>query len=130
MSDWYARHFGRGTQQPQTRPTYPQARQDQQQQQVPMQYVGRTVPQQQQPPAGYQPPGTIRVTMDNLWDAMQNWRGGPAHKTDPYPCPNCGSNNFSSRATSIMRGPPPAPHCFDCGFNGLFEQGLQSTWQS
>ncbi len=37
-------------------------------------------------------------------------------------CPSCGSNLYFSRAQGIRRGPPPAPQCGECGYNGLFEQ--------
>jgi hypothetical protein len=119
MSDWYARRLARartqapvGGQVPAPRPAY----------------------QQQRPPPGYipQPDHTSApVTIDNLWGAMQVWRGGKAHKVDPDPCPQCGSNQYFSRTGSeIRRGPPPAPHCFSCGYNGMFEQGLASSWNA
>ena len=70
-----------------------------------------------------------KVTMDNLWDSMQHWRGGKAHKIDAQPCPHCGSDKYYSRdGDGPRRGPPPAPHCFECGFNGMFEQGLATSW--
>lgn len=127
MSDWYQRKFGRptGGGQRQAPPVN-----------APRQAYGNTTGtnntnqfvQFQQQPTQIDP-RTQKVTIGNLWDAMQNWRGGPAHRTDPNPCPNCGSKNFSARTTGIMRGPPPAPHCFNCGYNGMFEQGLASSWQ-
>jgi hypothetical protein len=70
-----------------------------------------------------------KVTIDNLWGAMQTWRGGKAHKIDSEPCPECGSPNFYSRTDGARRGPPPAPHCFACGYNGMFQQGLMTSWQ-
>lgn len=76
------------------------------------------------------PPQREPVTVGNMWNAMQVWRGGKAHKVDAYPCPNCGSDKFYSRTgAEARRGPAPAPHCFECGYNGLFDQGLASTWQ-
>lgn len=92
-----------------------------------------------QQPTPYPPGGNVyvqpqpqptqeKVTIENLWGAMQQWRGGKAHKVDPYPCPECGSANFSSRSEGAMRGPPPAPHCFNCGYNGMFTQGLATSW--
>jgi hypothetical protein len=47
---------------------------------------------------------------------------GHAAKADPYPCPNCGSNNYFSRKGSGAYGAAPAPHCFGCGYNGRFTQ--------
>jgi predicted nucleic-acid-binding Zn-ribbon protein len=82
--------------------------------------VTQQVPQQPQPPP--------EVTIDNLFDAMKFWKGGPGAKTDPDPCPNCGSNQYFSRAVS-RRGPAPAPHCYNCGYNdGMFTQGEATTW--
>lgn len=115
-SSWYARKFGGQRQQPQQRP--------------PPGYV----PQQQQQPEAFarfqpqvQPP---KVTPENLWHAMQEWRGGKAHKIDADPCPECGSSRYYSRTgEGTLRGPPPAPHCFDCGYNGMFQQGLPTSWQ-
>jgi hypothetical protein len=68
--------------------------------------------------------------MENLWEMAGYWvHGGPAHKIDREPCPQCGSNHFYSRTNGkAQRGPAPAPHCFDCGYNGMFDQGLESTW--
>jgi hypothetical protein len=70
-----------------------------------------------------------RVTTENLFQMAGHWQGGPAHKADPDPCPECGSNQYFSRAAKFSRLPPPAPHCYNCGFNGgLFTQGDASTW--
>jgi predicted nucleic-acid-binding Zn-ribbon protein len=94
-------------------------------------YTTQTYPQQQLPavqqmPQQPQPPP--QVTMENLFDAMKFWKGGPAAKTDPDPCPNCGSGQYFSRAIG-RRGPPPAPHCYNCGYNeGMFTQGEATTW--
>jgi hypothetical protein len=83
------------------------------------------LPHQQPPPPPQPPP---QVTMDNLWESMKFWKGGQAHKIDREPCPNCGSNQYYSRAVG-KRGPPPAPHCYNCGYNdGLFTQGEATTW--
>lgn len=94
---------------------------------VPQQPQQQQLPVTQQVP--HQPEAPQHVTMDNLFDAMKFWRGGPAAKTDPDPCPNCGSNQFFSRSTGSRRGPPPAPHCYNCGFNdGMFTQGEATSW--
>lgn len=54
---------------------------------------------------------------------------GQAHKTDRDPCPQCGSPQYFSRANGSKRMPPPAPHCYNCGYNdGMFDQGLESSW--
>jgi hypothetical protein len=134
---WYARRFAqmRGEQAPPLQARSPQQynypqqypQQPPQQPQYPVQgYPQQQAPgwpQQQQAPL-QQPP----VTIENLWGAMHQWRGGPAHKIDREPCPQCGSNQYFSRAVS-KHGPPPAPHCYNCGYNdGLFTQGEPTTW--
>lgn len=54
---------------------------------------------------------------------------GVAHQLNPNACPSCGANLFYERLTKgPRRGPEPAPHCFSCGYNGLFEQGLAGNW--
>lgn len=87
-----------------------------------------------QPPPGYIPrpdPHSVKTTIENLWGQMLGWQGGKAHKIDPDPCPQCGSNQYFSRTgAEVRRGPPPAPHCFSCGFNGMFDQGLASSWSA
>jgi len=53
---------------------------------------------------------------------------GQGQRLNPDPCPNCGRGLFYADLGKARRGPPPAPHCFNCGFNGLFEQGLEASW--
>ena len=55
---------------------------------------------------------------------------GKGARLNPDPCPNCGGTLFYDDLGLKRRGPPPAPHCFNCGYNGLFEQGLEGNWQS
>ena len=121
MSDWYRNKFGR---QPQARQQYVPFQQQGQPQQPPPGYIPISTPNDGKPP-----PGATNV--HNFWDMMLLWRGGKAHKIDAEPCPQCGSVRYYSRTgEGARRGPPPAPHCFDCGFNGLFDQGMASTWQA
>jgi hypothetical protein len=125
MSDagWYQRKMAQmrsGTlQRPAPQPyqqPQPQYQQPTYQQQAPVQHYQ---PQPQQAPP---------VTIENLFGAMGHWRGGKAHQLDREPCPQCGGNQFYSRSAGARRGPPPAPHCYNCGYNGLFEQGDPTTW--
>lgn len=113
------------------------ARQPMQPQQFPQQpfpqqttpYPQQQYPQQQlryQPEQPVQPP---QVTMDNLWGAMHLWKGGVGHKMNPDPCPNCGSNQWFEHVVENRRGPSPAGHCYNCGYNGgMFTQGDQANW--
>jgi predicted RNA-binding Zn-ribbon protein involved in translation (DUF1610 family) len=116
----------RGLQAPQQRqvqPTMPYQQHPQAYQQPTPAPQWQQQPQYQQP---QQPPPP--VTIANLWDAMKEWRGGKAHRVDAQPCPECGGNQYYSRSDGARRGPPPAPHCYNCGYNGLFEQGEAATW--
>jgi hypothetical protein len=122
MSDgWYQRRVARARQTPAP----------QQQQQYPQQRQAYYPQQQQRPPPGYIPQQPVPTTIGNLWEQMQQWHGGKAHQVDPHPCPECGSDQYFSRTgAEARRGPPPAPHCFACGYNGMFDQGLASTWNA
>lgn len=102
-------------QQPYQQPQQPQWQQHQQ-----------PMPGQHQMPPQTPPPGS--VNHQNFMQMASMWRGGPAMKSDPGGCPECGSPRFYSRAKTVSRGPAPAPHCFDCGFNGMFDQGDPATW--
>ena len=123
MSDWYARRLARHRTE-QGQPMVPYARQAPlQQPPQPPQHV----PFQQAAQEYFEPPKGA-TTVDNLYQMMGRWKGGKAHKIDSEPCPECGSNQYFSRTDGHRRGPPPAPHCYNCGFNGLFTQGLESNW--
>jgi len=115
------------------------ARQPVQPQQFPQQpfpqYREPQYPQQQPQypqPLSYQPEQPVQppqVTMDNLYAAAGHWRGGPAAKTNPDPCPNCGGNQWFQNLSVSTRGPAPAGHCYNCGYNGgMFTQGDQANW--
>lgn len=55
---------------------------------------------------------------------------GVGGRLNPEPCPACGGNQYFATLGAKRRGPEPAPHCYNCGYNGgLFEQGLESSWQ-
>lgn len=109
--NWYARRLG--SPQPQ-RSSYP-----------PTQSAApATTYTPQQTPQGGQ--GVREV--DTIYEAAQYWRGGEAHRTETNSCPRCGGQHYYSRSQGIARGPVPAPMCFDCGYNGMFDQGDPSTW--
>ena len=126
-SDWWARRLGRAPQQQQ-----PQARQQAPvYHQQPSNYPPVQQRQYQQPQAPqYQQSPNIRVTPDNLYEATQYWQGGEAHRKEIYSCPQCGGGHFFSRSSQVSRGPAPAPMCYDCGYNGMFQQGDPSNYSS
>jgi len=123
--DWWARKLGarqtptvspRSSNVPGTPPQAPQALG------VDQQLYARPQPQQFDP-------NTVQVTTENLFHMAGQWKGGIAHRVDTQPCPECGSPQYFSRANGRSRLPPPAPHCYNCGYNGgLFDQGQPDTW--
>lgn len=71
----------------------------------------------------------------SMGDAMRLWRGGEAHRTEGnMQCPACGSKTgytaYSGMGAGAARvnGQQPRPHCFECGYNGSYSQGLESNW--
>lgn len=129
-SGWWAKRLGGGPQRPQPQPQAYQPQQYQAPQGTPYQQqehgaVGAYAQQLER----LQPNGAGQVTTENIFEMARFWKGGPGHKNDPDPCPECGSNQYFSRRARHSRLPPPAPHCYNCGFNGgLFEQGDPTTW--
>lgn len=112
------------------------------QQPVQQQPVAPQPVQQQQPTAPQQQvvqqPGNQQVLDPNrppdaeigMGDALRLWQGGPAAKTEGnLSCPECGSRTgYTEYSRTQMHGGRPRPHCFECGYNGLFSQGLESSW--
>lgn len=73
---------------------------------------------------------TENVTMG---EAMRMWKGGEAMKKEGnMTCPDCGSIYVFSRtgrgANSMINGAHPAPRCYSCGWNGMYDQGSQGNW--
>ena len=91
------------------------------------------MPPQQVQPQQFQVTEPPQVPSEVAWanklsqTAIHARRGGKGHLLNPDPCPECGSPHFYSNL-GPSRGPQPAPHCWNCGYNGLFEQGMPSSW--
>jgi hypothetical protein len=70
--------------------------------------------------------------LSDLLSLQEQGKGQPGQGAleNPDPCPGCGSPLFIENLPGgkKRRGPAPAPHCFSCGWNGLFDQGLESSW--
>lgn len=101
--------------------------------------VGVSVPmvqQQQQVTAGNQRVlDESRAPTDNIsmGEAIRLWKGGEAaRKQGDMSCPECGSQHVFVRTAkggnTMVGGNSPAPRCFECGWNGLYDQGSQSSW--
>lgn len=105
MSDWWDRHLG-NQQAPPTRIAAPSA------------LPGRAVSWQSQFPQVSPPPVDSPGPEMGIIPVPQK---AAATRLDGDICPNCGSNDYSIRTMGVRRGPPPAPHCFQCGHNGMFD---------
>lgn len=65
----------------------------------------------------------------DMGTAIRTWSGGEAHRMDGHlTCPKCGSKNVFSRSNGGVATKPPAPRCFECGWNGIYTQADQSSW--
>ena len=68
-----------------------------------------------------------------IGEAIRNWKGGEAaRKEGNNTCPECGSGNVFSRmakgAGAGINGNAPAPRCYECGWNGIYDQGMEANW--
>lgn len=92
-------------------------------------------------PAPYQENTSQRVLDSNrhpqeevtMGEAIRLWKGGEAAKKQGnMVCPECGSPHVFVRTAkggnTTINGKSPAPRCFECGWNGLYDQGQQSSW--
>ena len=71
----------------------------------------------------------------SLREAVSRFSGGEGRKTEGHlSCPSCGSHTGYTQFSGMgglsagVMGNRPAPHCFECGYNGKFAQGMESTW--
>ena len=137
MSDWWAKKLGAPQQQyprgivlPPTQPQ-PLTQQPQMPQhpvqapQHPTLYPDGTGPDGKQHVLDPNLPADAEVTMGR---AMRLWKGGQAQRMEGnMACPSCGSATGYTAYSSVS-GQRPRPHCFECGYNGHFTQGLESSW--
>jgi hypothetical protein len=68
-----------------------------------------------------------------MGEAIRLWKGGEAHRKEPNMiCPECGSGNVFGRvakgAGTAINGAHPAPRCYECGWNGMYDQGMEANW--
>lgn len=81
------------------------------------------------PPTGQKQESVSTTQLLQMQEATGRATPGEGARLNPDPCPNCGAALFfEDLSGKKRRGPPPAPHCFTCGYNGLFEQGQASSW--
>jgi len=97
--------------------------------QIPVQHQ----PQPQQPQQRVLDENRAPTENVSMGDAIRLWKGGEAAKKQPdMYCPECGSQNIFVRTAkggnTMISGSNPAPRCFECGWNGIYDQGSQSSW--
>jgi predicted nucleic-acid-binding Zn-ribbon protein len=126
--DWYARRLAQ-VQQPQQLPPrgQPNAPGRPQQPQYPQAYQ-QPVYQPQPQPQQYQQPQQVVQFAGYQYEGAQNYQGGIAQQLNPDACPQCGGNQYFAKVRTKGRGPDPAGHCYNCGYNELFDQGDQASW--
>ena len=133
-NDWWSRRLTNTPSQPQPRstestpPSSPPLR-------FPVQVPTHPQPQQQATPGRQQLLDETRSPTDqiNMGDAIRLWQGGEAmRKEGNMTCPECGSANVFGRSTrasnTSIAGKAPAPRCFECGWNGIYNQAIEGSW--
>jgi hypothetical protein len=129
VSNFWQNKLAPVVQQPAAPPPGPAFRYQPPQQNMPPTGPPQRAPQPPQSPESDEYDPEVPEGHTRFGTAMRKWRGGPAHKEGAVigDCPECGSRLYSQRAHGSgarVRGNPPAPHCFECGYNGLFELGV------
>jgi len=92
----------------------------------PQPYQDTTIPQQHNPNEPITMGEALR--QPHLWEG----RGEAAKKQGNLTCPECGSGNVFVRTAkggnTTINGNSPAPRCFECGWNGMYDQASQASW--
>lgn len=126
MSDWWSKKLAGQQPTPQrsytTPPTAPPSRIPQPAQSPQPQHMGserQTVLDPNRDPSE-------QITMG---EALRLWKGGEAmRKEGNLTCPDCGSIYVFSRTgrghSTMINGASPAPRCYECGWNGLYDQAI------
>ena len=136
MSDWWADRLAGKEVQPKTAPE-PRVGS------TPPIRFAPTTPQaevMQGPPTPQQQYMATQTAVDpseqiTIGEAIRSWKGGEAHRKEANNlCPECGSSNVFSRVSrgsgTAVNGNHPAPRCYECGWNGLYDQGIEANWVS
>lgn len=131
MSDWWSKKLTGQNPTPQrtyqTPPTAPPLR-------IPMPAPQQQVtPQQQAQNQNVLDPSRAPTDKIDMGTALRMWKGGEAwRKEGGMTCPDCGSIYVFSRtgrgANTMINGASPAPRCYECGWNGMYDQGSQGNW--
>lgn len=122
MSDWWSKKLAGETPTPSRRSHYPVTTYPTPM--APPQPAQPVAPQQDDRQANSAPASSFT---EALRKGITN--GGEAARRDIHNCPACGSVYVFSRAKgTTLNGANPAPRCYECGWNGLYEQAEQTNW--
>jgi hypothetical protein len=130
MSDWWSKKLV--GQQPtpqrtyQTPPSSPSVR-------IPHVQQPQTQETQQQVKQNVLDPTRGPTEQLTMGEALRLWKGGEAHRKEGnMTCPDCGSIYIFTRtgrgAGTTVNGASPAPRCYECGWNGMYDQASQANW--
>lgn len=120
MSDWWSKKLA-GEKPTTPRPSLPTTA-------VPMRFPAATTAaaQPQHHDSGPEPETLSEFLRSN------KTKGGEATRRETMTCPDCGSPYVFSRtgrgANTMINGASPAPRCYECGWNGLYDQASQTSW--
>jgi len=128
-SDWWSRKLGNDNTPQRYTPPLPPT-------QAPIRLPIQVPNQQQQQLVNHQnfnnnllDPSRAPTDQIPMGEAIHLWKGGEAtRKEGNLSCPSCGSHLVFSRSKGGIAGKQPAPRCFSCGYNGIYDQGDQSNW--
>lgn len=132
MSDWWSKRLAGETPTPSrpmaTPPTAPPIR-------IPTPAQAPS-PTPMQAPTGRQDvldPNRAPTEQITMGEAIRLWQGGEAMRREGNTtCPECGSIYVFSRtgrgSGSTVNGHAPAPRCYECGWNGMYDQGSAGSW--
>lgn len=74
-------------------------------------------------------PGKAPTDQISMGEAIGLWQGGEAMRTEGHlSCPSCGSNLVFARTKGRVNGAAPAPRCFSCGWNDMYDQASEASW--
>jgi hypothetical protein len=133
MSDWWAKKLAGENPAPQrsyqTPPTSPPIRIPQNTSQAPVRPTQEVNANNQ----SILDPSRAPNEQITMGEALRLWKGGEAmRKEGNLTCPDCGSIYVFSRtgrgANSMINGASPAPRCYECGWNGMYDQASQVNW--
>lgn len=127
MSDWWSKKLAGETPTPQRSYTTPSSTPPIR---MPMQSPVQAQPAPQLQQNGRQEmldPSRGPNEQITMGEALRLWQGGEAmRKEGNLTCPDCGSIYVFSRTgrghNTMINGASPAPRCYECGWNGMYEQ--------